>query len=446
MSQAGDPVRARDVRWFRRAHFSWFAWALAGITAAGFAIRLVYVLVERRGKPPGGDAHFYHATANLLADGEWFVSPLLFELGRRAPAAEHPPLYSLFLAVPSLVGLDTALSHELWSCVLGTATIVVVGLLGRAVAGRAVGVGAAAIAAVYPNIWAPDGMIQAETAATFTATLAVLLAYRYWRDPSWTRLAWVGAACGAAALARSELVLLVAVLMVPLAVFRPALERRDRLVSLGAGATAALLVMAPWVIFNVARFEQPVLLSSQYATLLAAANCDSTYYGDVQGYFDLGCATEVARREGITDDLDQSQQADIFQDAALDYVGDHKSRVPAVVGVRLLRAAGLYHPTRIVNTDRLIEGRGPVVAWSALISFYAVAALAATGAVMLRRRHTVPVFPLLAPTVVVLVTVIVTYASTRFRAGAEPTFVVLAAVPLVAFARRLSTSWFGSRL
>jgi hypothetical protein len=41
-----------------------------------------------------------------------------------------------------------------------------------------------------------------------------------------------------------------------------------------------------------------------------------------------------------------------------------------------------------------------------------------------------PLFPMLAPVVVVVITVLTTYASTRFRAAAEPSLAVLAAVAI----------------
>ncbi len=41
-----------------------------------------------------------------------------------------------------------------------------------------------------------------------------------------------------------------------------------------------------------------------------------------------------------------------------------------------------------------------------------------------------PLYPLLAPIAAVVVTVLTTYASTRFRTTAEPVFVVLAALAL----------------
>jgi 4-amino-4-deoxy-L-arabinose transferase-like glycosyltransferase len=407
-----------------------FAWALTAVAAVALGVRLTYIIVERRDFDPGGDALFYHLGANLLADGKGFISPLLYQLGREVPAAEHPPLYTLFLAAPSALGMTSVLTHLICSAVLGTGTVVVVGVLGREVAGARAGLIAAAIAAVYPNVWAPDGMLQAETAAMFLVTLAVLLGYGYLRRPSWKRLALVGLACGLAALTRSELVLLVPALVVPLAWATRALGVARVATWLAVGALVPLLVLAPWLAFNASRFEEPVLLSTNFYPLLASANCDSTYYGELQGYFDIECASEVYEREGITPAYDQSQEGLVFRRAAFDYIGDEVGRLPHVVGVRLRRLVNLYEPRRDIEIDTFVEGREMFIARWGFYGFYPVAGLAVAGAIVLRRRGATPLFPLLAPSIVVIVTVIVTYASTRFRAVAEPTLAVLAAIAI----------------
>ncbi|HEY5170479.1 MAG TPA: glycosyl transferase, partial [Acidimicrobiia bacterium] len=143
----------RDSNWFRPA--------LAVVVVAALALRVAYVLISRRNFDPHGDAYFYHAGANLLAEGKGFISPFFVQLGLHRAAAEHPPLYVIFLAVPSVLGMKSVLAHLLWSCVLGSGTVWLLGLLGRAVGGARVGIVAAVIAAVYPNLWAPDGMLQA---------------------------------------------------------------------------------------------------------------------------------------------------------------------------------------------------------------------------------------------------------------------------------------------
>ena len=420
----------RDPRWFRPA--------LTLVVVAALAVRVAYVLISRRNFDPHGDAFFYHGAANLLAEGNGFISPFFVKSGLHRAAAEHPPLYIVFLAIPSVLGMKSVLAHLLWSCLLGTATVWLVGLLGRAVGGARVGIAAAAIAAVYPNMWAPDGMLEAETLSMFAATATLLLAYRYWQRPSWRRLVLVAIGCGAGALARSELILLVPFLVVPLVWTTRDRGWRERLRWLGAAVVAAAIVIAPWTIYNSTRFVHPILLSAQVDPLLASANCDSVYYGDFQGYFDIQCAAAIAKKEGLTLRDDESQEGVVYRRAALAYVRGNLSRLPVVEGVRLLRIAGLYKPSLYVRADWYVEGRDPIwISWAALYTFWVVALLSIAGAAVLHRRtrttdgRAPPVYPLIAPIIVVLVTVLVTYASTRFRTTAEPALAVLAAVAIV---------------
>ena len=415
------PATAREARWF--------AWALAAVAVVALAIRLIYIFVERRDLEFSGDAFFYHQGANLLAEGKGFISPYAYQTGREVQAADHPPLYIVFLAIPSVLRMTSTLTHLLWSALLGTGTVVFVGLVGRAVAGARAGIIAALVAAVYPSMWAPDGALEAETLAMFTTALTLFFAYRYLQRPSWGRLAATGAGVGAAALSRSELILLVPLLLVPLALFARDLEWRQRWKWLGASALATLVVVAPWVGYNLTRFDRPVLLSSQFEPLLASANCDKVWYGDFTGYFSIECATKVARREHVLH-ADESEQAAAFRKAAIEYVEGHLSRLPAVVAARVGRMVGLYEPEQQVNLESLLGGREYGVAKWSMYGFYVLALLSIVGAVALRRRRTVPVYPLLAVLIAVLITVIVTYANIRFRAPAEVVLAILGAVAI----------------
>jgi 4-amino-4-deoxy-L-arabinose transferase-like glycosyltransferase len=417
-------------------HGRWFGRALAGAAVVALAVRVAYVLVDRRDIVLAGDSYFYHSAANLLADGKGFISP--FSLPAHRQAAEHPPLYTMFLAVASVAGLRSVLAHMLWSSLLGTGTVVLVGLVGRRVAGDRAGVIAASLAALYPNIWAPDGALQAETLGMFLTVLALLLAYRYWEEPSLVRLLALGAVCGAGALTRSELLLLVPLVVVPLALRTSERPRRDRFVWLGASVLAAMLVIAPWTTYNATRFEHPVLLSAQIGPLLASANCDTTYYGAFQGYFDIRCQRAVNEREGLTDADDQSTTDIVDRRAALEYIRKHLHRLPTVERIRLLRIAGLYHPTFYVHVDSLLDQRELTVSWAGLYSFYALALLSIPGVIVWwPRRKRIPVSPVVAPLVVVVITVMVTYANTRFRTTAEPSLAILAAVAIDAAIRAL---------
>ena len=103
--------------------------------------------------------------------------------GRHLATAEHPPLYPSLLAVVAWMGHTSVLGFQLTDALLGTAGIVVIGLLGRAVGGARVGVIAAALAAVSPNIWQYDTLVLSESLLVLTLGLFLLVVYRFWNQP-----------------------------------------------------------------------------------------------------------------------------------------------------------------------------------------------------------------------------------------------------------------------
>ncbi len=186
-----------------------------------------------------------------------------------------------------------------------------------------------------------------------------------------------------------------------------------------------MAVLAPWVAFNVARFGEPILLSSQLEVTLATANCDSTYRTSLVGYWDLGCAYRIVGTDKVYE-LTTPEARRELRAAAADYVGDNADRVPAVVAARLGRISGLGHREHQIGIDWFVEGAHPQVARWSMNLLYPMIVLAVIGAVVLRRRR-VPLYPLLAPITMVLLTVVVLYAATRFRAPADAAMCLLAA-------------------
>src|SRR5689334_13905798 len=271
----------------RRAFGGW----LTAITAGGLGLRLVYVVGFHRNYVVGGDPFAYHYGANLLVHGHGFIVPYHYVHAHRVvQSADHPPLYTLYLAIPSALGIGTVLVHMIWSALVGTATIIVTAFVGRRVAGDRAGLIAAAIVAVAPNVWIYDGQVYSETMAIFLGTVAILLAYRALEKPSLGRLCALGLVCGLAALTRSELVLLVPGLLLPVAlVAKGPMPAPSRVLRFMAGALVACAVMTPWVGYNLSRFKHPVLLSSQLDATLAAANCRDTYKGPQLGSYTLTC-------------------------------------------------------------------------------------------------------------------------------------------------------------
>ena len=308
----------RDRRWLV---------ALGLVAIAGLALRVAYVLITKNPRHLGGDDFYYHHGANLLVDGRGFVDPIqLLQFHRSTPGATHPPGYIVALALPSLLRLRSVLDHQMWSCIIGAGTIVVVGFAGKEIAGPRVGLAAAAIAAVYPNIWFYDSVVMSETLILFTTALTILIAYRFARQPSVRLAIGLGVSVGITALTRAESILLVPILLVPLALWLrgPAMRRRLQLLAISAGVT--LVTIAPWVGYNLVRFEHPVYLSSNLELTLLSANCDQTYSGPFLGFWAFQCGTRFTPPRG-----DASVQAAFYRRKVREYVSDHKSRVPVVV-------------------------------------------------------------------------------------------------------------------
>ncbi len=415
----GPSAEARFRRW------------LLLITLGGLTLRILYVILEQRWDHIAGDGVYYDVGANLLAEGEGFVHPWALFVGRELQAADHPPLYLVWLAIPSFLGGESREVHLIWSCLLGSGTIAVLGLVGRKVAGNRAGLIAAVLAAVYPAIWSHDGTLQSETMALLGVALVLLTAYRFWERPTLLRAVVLGGTIGVAALSRSELLLLGPLVAVPLALWSRQVPMRQRLQQVVAAGLACLVALSPWVIYNLTRFEHRVLLSTGAEITLLTSNCDTTYYGSKMGYWSLDCGADI----DITPDLDQSEAAILYRREAVDYIKDHRKRVPLVIAARWGRITSLWRPFQQVELETNIEAKPAWVAWSSLFSFWAVALLAITGAVVLRRRR-VPIIPLVAPALVVLWAITVTHAESRYRASAEGAFVVLAAVALDAGLRR----------
>ncbi len=420
-----------------------FAPGLAAIAAAGFAVRIAFVVLSRiQHLPLGlGDSAYYSRGANLLADGRGFIDPFLLPAVRQS--ADHPPLYTLWLAIPSLVWpghATTPTVHMVWSCVLGAGTVAVCGLAGREIAGPRVGLLAASLAAIYPNLWVHDGMLLSETAALFTTAALILFAYRFLHAPSGRRAAWLGLWCGLAGLARPELVLALPLVLVPLVLLRRDRPWKQRLLWLAAGTVATAICIAPWLGYNLSRFDRPVYMSDNFGSTLAAANCQATYYGPDIGYKNYDCARVLAGRFTRTiphwSTLDESERDFVFRKAALSYIKAHEQRVPFEVAARWARIAGLYHPFQEIDDNTYLLKQPEWLGDLLLFGYFVMAALAIAGAILMFRRR-IPVWPLVAIVVIVLLSVAVTFAQVRYRAPAEVAFVLAAAVAVDAAVGRI---------
>jgi hypothetical protein len=408
-----------------------FRRGLAAITLAGLALRLVYAYAIVKSKPLLGDAFEFQQQANLLASGHGLIEPQVWFAQHIArPSADKPPVYPLLEAVISLVGGRTWAWHDIVDLVAGTATIWVTGLLGRRVGGGGVrgtrlGLIAAGIAAVYPLLIAADGSLRSESVFALFVTLSLLCALRLREDPSVRRAVALGFVIALAALTRSEGLLLLVLLPFGLA------GRRRGLTSV----VACAVVLSPWLVHCWATFGQPVLISTNVGGLLAGANCPPTYHGPLLGQWDLACLPPAVVGVGGGTETDEAVESDHLRDVGLRYARDHAGRLPVVVAARIGRSFELFLPRQQWAMEAFFEGRNEKVEEAGVLVYYVVALLAIAGTVLLWRRRG-PWRILLSPLVLVVFVSVTGYGFTRFRVGAEPALIVLAAVALDRVAQR----------
>jgi hypothetical protein len=113
----------------------------------------------------------------------------------------------------------------------------------------------------------------------------------------------------------------------------------------------------------------------------------------------------------------------------LRYAAHHSARVPVVIAARVGRSFELFRPRQQWQMEAFFEGRNLTVEKAGVLVYYVVAVLAVAGVIVLRRRKG-PWAILLAPLALVVFVSIIGYGFTRFRVGAEPALIVLAALAL----------------
>lgn len=441
-----------------------FWYGLWAITAAAFAWRVAYVIWQRGRIPLNGDAAYYHWQSIDISRGLGFVDPSMYEYyGRITPSAGHPPAYMIYLAgVSRFIGTSET-THRLASCVLGAAAVFAIGVLARRVFSSDVAGWLAAIfAGAYAHLWINDEMLMSESMYVLTSVLAVLAAYNFWDRRSLRSAVVMGAAVGLAVLSRAEAVALFPFMVLPLALFLRDRPRRARLALAGAAVGAGLLALAPWVAYNLTRFERPVLLSNGTGSVLMVANCDytdddtgeyvGTYRGAFVGYWSIYCAADIRERirayfpKDRADELlaelgpvtfpdgrtthwfgDESTHEVAWRALGLEEMDRHKGQLPRVVLIRVLRMWDFFRPLQNIDPlNAYLEGRGLWPTRIAYVQYYPLLALSIVGLVALRRRH-VPILPFLAVAASVTIAAASTFGITRYRAPVDALLPALAA-------------------
>jgi 4-amino-4-deoxy-L-arabinose transferase-like glycosyltransferase len=379
---------------------------------AGLAFRLFYIFVIAPDPiGVGGDASFYHSAANLLAQGHFFDRRIF---GHAYPTALHPPLYSILLSPVALLGGVHLLAQRLVGLLLGTVNVGLIGVLGRRITGsERAGLLASGVAAAYPPFVTADGSIMSEPLYVFLLLAALLLATQLLTLPSARRAAALGAVIGLGILTRTEAVFLLPFLAWP-AVWRGGIR------PLLAVTVAAAAVVAPWVIRNQVVFHK-LELAANYDTVIPAANCHDTYYGNDIGWWSVNCLAHARTHH-------QLLIGDANPSPGLKYAEHHPARAVLVAGVRLLRTFSFWQPLRIGNHERRRKWFDAL----GLVIYYPLLVLAAVGLCRLPARR----WLLLAPVWTAAIIGATGWGNSRFRTGADVVIVVLGAYAVASFSER----------
>ena len=421
------PVTA-DVARSQPPSDSQFRRGMVGITVTALVLRLVITLVTRGfggAAKTDGDGFYYSFFANTLASGHWFVHPFT-----GAPTADHPPLTVLVLAPASWL-FGSTFAQRVTMVLVGTATVAIIGVVGRRIGGNRVGLVAALIALANPNLWINDSLTMSESLAALFVALLVWSGLALADEPTLRRSLVTGMTLGFTLLARSELGWFIPLMVLPILLGARAISWPTRARLAAVTLVCAGLVLTPWIAWNATRFAKPVWLSNNAGSAISGANCDATYFGRGIGGWNLECGTANDQP-----DADGSENSSRGVSAGLSYVRHHLGRLPIVVLAREGRTFGFYQPQAEVDAN-VFEGRPRAASWAALIAFWLLLIPSAIGMrTIARRRPRASTWPFFACIACSLLTAATFYGIPRFRISLDVAMCVLAAIPIAAWTDR----------
>ena len=283
------------MTWWRGIGSPRMRCALLVVLLVGGGLRAAWVAHAGVAPRFSTDPAAYLLQGETIARGKGFTNPLVDiqnEVRKqrherplpRQPSSFYPPGYPVFVAavvwavwhtpIPDTAEVRTVGYVQV---LVGVLTILLAFAIGRRVFDARVGIVAAAMVALYPNLVTTTATLQLETVfvALTLATVLVLLPVATREDTRAGRLVASGMMLGAVALVRPTIaLLLVAVLATRLLMKRP---WRETLAAVAVLAIAMVAVMLPWTIRNAVALHAFVPISTGVGpTLCASRNPEAT--------------------------------------------------------------------------------------------------------------------------------------------------------------------------
>ena len=421
---------------------------IVGVGLAGWFLRIAAVLWYRPTCTTGaadcytlaGDAYYHHHQADLISRGHWFINPHEYIVnGHILDSAGDPPLYALYLAFWSRLGLDGVTDHRLVSTLAGFALIVSLGLLVRRLAGDLAGIIAAVLAAVHPLMWINDMMLLSEGLYQPVIVAVLWAGYAWINKPTARRVVVLGAIIAIAALTRAEALALLGFMVIPLVWWLSGVGRRKKLRQIVLCGLAGLIVLSPWLIYNNLRFEDPVTMSAVPGTVMMAGSCDEAWSGEAMGFW-----TVCFDSRGLWDELeaelpgstlrgesrvvyDESVVDSFNRKYALEYTAENWERFGVVALARMGRSLELFKPGHSLRLNYQVEGRWEEPSTFGLGFYYALLPLTIIGAAVFWRRG-IRLTPMLAMWPTIMLASAITFGLTRYRVPIDIAMIALSAV------------------
>jgi hypothetical protein len=415
-------------------------WALVAILFVGAGLRVCWAT---QAEPPVAlrDPVLYLILADHVAAGDGYTYGDAPDQGF---TAYYPPGYPLLLGgvvwtVHQLPGdvstFDIAVGLNV---VLSLATIALVFVLGRRLAGPGVGLVAAAIWAVWPNLVFHSAIVLTETLFLFLFVLLLIVTLAdpaAARAPGRARLVTIGVLFGLCVLVRPVSLVAAPVFLILWWGARGFGQALWRVALVGA---VAVVVILPWSVRSTIKMDAPVALSLNFGDNL----CLGHNPGATGGFGDLSahCYTGDHLRRPEYETRRQSENIS----RAVDYIEAHP-------GTTLRRTVTKGRVTLDSDADGLDVaedfGARPIVGSGtrdllevAANGVYAVVGLAAiAGAVILVRRpdRARRGWFLIVVGLVQLIPPLATFGDPRFKMPLYPTMAICAAVAATAAWARL---------
>lgn len=412
---------------------------LVVILAVALGARLGWAL-HARAEPPvdwflSGDQFSYYHYGSEIARGRGYISYITGEATAYYPIGYPAILGALYFVVLHTPIPDNLLfATTLFHVALGTASVALAFVVGRALASVRVGLLAAALLAVFPNVIYQVATVQLETTFIFfvLVTLAVIVTHDWAAGPpTRQRLLVFGASLGVAVLVRPFAAVLLVGLAAALAAVKVGWRRTATAVAVPLGVVIAMSI--PWTIRNAVHMDAFIPSSTNMGdTLCIDRNLDATggfRFADHDGCVDPGLP-EVPRNSGNTKkairfvlDHPDRELLQIVRRARFMFRDDHDG----IVAVQTLGGGAFL-------SERVVDVAEPLADWY----FYVVVGLAAIGIPALAGRQRRPERLITASGFAgLLVIPLLLWGNPRFHLPLAPFLVVSAAFAIDRAWRRL---------